>query len=100
MTHELRKAGLSVEQQHGIPVCYDGVVVGNYVADLLVEDSVVVELKSVKSLDEIHMAQALNYLKATGLPICLLINFGRPKIEIKRIAGASYQQRLGTDGHR
>ena len=97
LAHELRKAGLSVEQQYGIPVHYDGVVVGDYVADLLVEDSVVVELKSVKSLDEVHMAQALNYLKATGLPICLLINFGRPKIEIKRIAGASYNQRLGTD---
>ena len=97
LTHELRKTGLSLEQQYGIPVYYDGVVVGDYVADLLVEDGVVVELKSVKSLDEIHMAQALNYLKATGLLICLLINFGRPKIEIKRIAGASYKQRLGTD---
>lgn len=89
LAHELRKAGLSVEQQHRVPVCYDGVVVGDYVADLLVENEVLVELKSVKSVDENHMAQARNYVKATGLPICLLINFGTPKIEVKRVVGAS-----------
>ena len=92
LAHELRKVGLRVEQQYGIPVYYDGVVVGDYVADLLVEGSVLVELKSVKAIDEIHMAQALNYLKATMLPICLLINFGKPKIDIKRIAGPNYRQ--------
>ncbi len=82
---ELRKNRLSVDQQKAIVVRYDGQVVGEYIADLLVEDIVMVELKSVKSLDEVHMAQCLNYLKATDLRICLLINFGRAKIQIQRI---------------
>ena len=53
--------------------------------DLLVEGAVLVELKAIKALDEIHMAQCLNYLKATYLKVCLLINFGRSRIQIKRI---------------
>jgi GxxExxY protein len=85
LAYELRKDGLHVLQQHPMQVQYDGVVVGEYYADLLVEDCVMVELKTVKALDEVHMAQCLNYLKATGLHLCLLINFYRPKVEIKRI---------------
>ncbi|HVS26950.1 MAG TPA: GxxExxY protein [Burkholderiales bacterium] len=82
---ELRRAELSVEQQYGIKVRYDQVVVGDFVADLLVEEGVIVELKAVKALDEIHSAQCLNYLKATGLTVCLLVNFGKPRADIKRI---------------
>ena len=82
---ELSQASLRVEQQKSIQVIYGGQVVGDYIADLVVADSVLVELKAVKSLDEIHMAQCLNYLKAANLKLCLLINFGRPKIEVKRI---------------
>ncbi|MBM4300545.1 MAG: GxxExxY protein [Deltaproteobacteria bacterium] len=82
---ELRKNGLKVKQQHGIQVRYDGVVVGEFAADLLVEDKVIIELKTTKALDDIHMAQCLNYLKATDLSVCLLINFGKPKAEIRRI---------------
>jgi GxxExxY protein len=85
LTYELRKAGLKTAQQQGIQVLYDGVVVGEYVADLVVEDRVLVEVKAVRALDNVHMAQCLNYLKATGLQICLLINFGKPRVEIKRI---------------
>ncbi len=85
LAHELRKAGLKVLQQHPVRVFYDGVVVGDYVADLLVEDSVLVELKAAKGLDETHLAQCLNYLRATGLRVCLLINFGRPRLGVKRI---------------
>jgi len=85
LAHELRKSGLSVEQQKSIKVNYDGIVVGDYVADLLVQDMVLVELKAVKSLDDIHLAQCLNYLRATGLKVCLLANFGTPKVQIKRI---------------
>ena len=85
LTLELRKNGLKVKQQHGIQVRYDGVVVGEFAADLLVEDKVIIELKATKALDDIHMAQCLNYLKATGLSVCLLINFGKPKAEIRRI---------------
>ena len=84
--HELRKAGLRVQQQQPISVVYDGIVVGDYLADIVVEDSVVVELKAVKAFDDVHFAQCINYLKATGMQICLLINFGQPKIEIKRFA--------------
>ena len=58
---------------------------GEYTADLLIEDQVRVELKAVKTLDEIHMAQCLNYLKATNLKLCLLINFGRPRVQVQRI---------------
>ena len=65
---------------------YDGILAGEYFADLLVEDCVVVELKVVKAMDEAHWAQCLNYLKATGLRLCLLLNFGRSRLEIKRIA--------------
>lgn len=85
LAHELRKTGLKIEQQRNLQVRYDGVVVGDYVADLLVDEYVLVELKTVKSFDEIHVAQCINYLKASGLPVCLLINFGGPRVEIKRI---------------
>ena len=85
LAHELRRAGIRVEQQHPIKVYYDGIVVGNYVADLLVEDCVLVELKAIKALGNVEMAQCLNYLKATDLRICLLLNFGQPRVEVKRI---------------
>jgi GxxExxY protein len=83
--HELRKAGLNVKQQHPMTVTYDGVEVGHYVSDLLVENELLVELKAVSNLNNEHVAQCMNYLKATGLRICLLINFGKPKVEVKRI---------------
>lgn len=85
LVRELRKAGLEVAQQYPMQVVYDGVVVGDYAADLVVEEGVLVELKAVRALDEVHFAQCLNYLKATGLSICLLLNFGKPRVEIKRI---------------
>ena len=85
LAHELRKAGSKVKQQQAIKVRYDGIVVGDFMADLLVEESVLVELKAQNALEEIHVAQCLNYLAGTGLQVCLLINFGRPKIQIKRV---------------
>lgn len=86
LAHELRKNGIRVEQQCSVSVPYDGVLVGEYIADLLVEGTVLVELKAVKALDTIHQAQCLNYLKATGLKTCLLLNFGNPRLEIKRLS--------------
>ncbi len=86
LTHEIYKAGLRVQQQHGITVYYDGVAVGEYIADLLVGGVLLVELKAVKELDDIHLAQCLDYLRATGLRLCLLINFAKPRVEIRRIA--------------
>ena len=85
LAFEIRKAGLAVRQQHSIQVRYEGEVVGDFAADLLVEGVVLVELKVAKVLDDAHFAQCLNYLKATGLQVCLLINFGRPKVEVKRL---------------
>lgn len=81
---ELRKNELEVKQQYGIQVRYDTMVVGEFAADLLVEDRVFIELKATKALDDIHMAQCLNYLKTTDLSLCLLVNFGKPKAEIRR----------------
>ncbi|MBI3665998.1 MAG: GxxExxY protein [Acidobacteria bacterium] len=85
LTYELRKAGLTVDQQKAIEVCYEEIVVGDYVADLVVEDSVLVELKVAKQLDQVHLAQCMNYLAATGLKVCLLINFGTRKVQVKRV---------------
>lgn len=81
---ELLKVGMHTEQQKAIKVYYDGRAVGDFYADLLVEQEIIVELKAQKHLEESHTAQCMNYLKATGLNICLLINFGKPRIEIKR----------------
>jgi len=86
LVHELRKTSFRIKQQESIEVYYDNVMVGEYTADILVEGYVLIELKAVKNLNEIHIAQCLNYLKATSLKLCLLLNFGNPKLEIKRIA--------------
>jgi GxxExxY protein len=80
---ELRMAGPAVEQRRGITVTYKGSVVGEYFV-LLVEDSILVELKTVRALDRAHRAQCINYLRATEKSLCLLINFGVPRIEIQR----------------
>ena len=85
LAHIIRKSGLKVVQQWPIMVSFDGVVVGEFFADLLVAERVLVELKAVSMLKDEHTAQALNYLRATGLEICLLINFGTSKIEITRL---------------
>ena len=82
---ELQAAGLQVAQQVRLEVQYRGVVVGEYVADLVVEGQVLVELKCARQIDPIHIAQCLNYLKATGLPLSLLINFTDRRVQIKRI---------------
>jgi len=85
LAFELRAAGLGVTQQCGIKVRYCGAIVGNYVADILVEQALVVEVKAVRALDESHRLQCTNYLKATDLPLALLLTFGKPRLEIKRV---------------
>jgi len=85
LAYELRCKGLAVQQQKALKVYYRDIVAGEYTADLLVEDLVVVELKAVRAFDDIHLAQCLNYLNATGLKVGLLINFGGRKVEIKRV---------------
>ena len=73
---ELEKLGLSVRQQVPIQVCYEGKVVGEYFADLLVDDKVIAELKATKEIIDAHEAQLINYLKATNIEVGLLLNFG------------------------
>lgn len=85
LVHELRKKELEVQQQYPAQVKYDSVLVGEFFCDLLVNQNVIVELKAVKILDPTHWAQCLNYLKATGFKVCLLMNFGRKKLEFRRI---------------
>ncbi len=80
----LQERQLRVERQNPIKVQFHGKTVGHFVADLLVEGVVLLELKAVKTLLPEHQAQTLNYLKATGIPVALLINFGNPKLEFRR----------------
>ena len=80
---ELEKAGLKAQKEVPIKVFYDKKVVGDYVADIVIEDKVILELKSVKELHPAHEAQLTNYLKATGIEVGLLINFAE-SVKVKR----------------
>lgn len=82
---ELNSLGLSAKPQHPIAVHYKNTIVGEYFADIVVNNHVILELKACQSLTPEHQSQCMNYLKATHLKVCLLINFGRPKVDIKRI---------------
>ena len=85
LAHRLRKAGLRIEQQHPLKVLdEDGTVLGDYYADLFVEDCLIIELKACKALAADHTAQVLGYLRASSKHNALLINFGSPKIEIRK----------------
>jgi len=83
----LRQKGLIVETQVPLTVRFRGENVGEFFADIIVEGKVMVELKAVKELAAEHQAQLINYLKATGVEVGLLVNFGRPKVEYKRLYG-------------
>ncbi|MBL8178202.1 MAG: GxxExxY protein [Bryobacterales bacterium] len=82
---ELRLRGLKVVPEARFGVRYKGEPIGDYLADLLVEDVLVIELKCAEHLSNQHVAQCLNYLRASGRTLCLLVNFQRPKVEWKRI---------------
>jgi len=81
---ELRKAGLDMESQKSITVCYDDEIVGEFVADIIVNDMIILELKSVRRVIKAHEVQLVNYLVATGKPVGLILNFGERKVEVKR----------------
>ena len=81
----LRQKGLKVEAQKPIAVIFRGENVGQFYADLLVDEKVIVELKAVSSLQPEHQAQVINYLKASGIEVGLLVNFGKPKLEYRRL---------------
>lgn len=82
---ELCLRGIPVETQKEIKVFYKGDEIGTYFADLVVNDEILLELKAVESLNNIHKAQVLNYLKATGFKLGLLINFGRERVQYERL---------------
>jgi GxxExxY protein len=82
---ELKAKGIPMETQKEMVVTYKGIEVGRYVADIIVESTVVVEVKSVEILSPAHEAQLLNYLNGTGLEVGLLMNFGKQKLEYKRM---------------
>jgi GxxExxY protein len=82
---ELAKANIEVEQQLSIQVIYEGIPVGDYLADLVVDRRIIIELKAVKAIDEIHVAQTINYLRAANYHLGLILNFAKPKLEVKRL---------------
>ena len=81
----LQQKGLQVRSQVPLKVMFRGECVGEFFADILVGDKLIVELKAVKALAPEHQAQVINYLRATGIDIGLLVNFGTPKLEVKRL---------------
>ncbi|MCL0078262.1 GxxExxY protein [Dehalococcoidia bacterium] len=81
---EMQKTGLKTESQKPITVFYENEIVGEFVADIIVNNAIIVELKSVKQIVKAHEVQLVNYLVATGKPVGLIINFGERKVEIKR----------------
>jgi len=85
LLHELTLRGLNATAQAAFPVFYKTRKVGEYIADFLVEDQLLVELKCATNLGPDHMAQCLNYLRASRKPLCLLINFHNPKLQWRRI---------------
>ncbi len=86
LVYQMRKYHLDCFQQKPIEVCYrDGVVVGDFFADIVVDEKIIIEIKAAKTLEKIHYAQVKNYLKATGYRLGLLINFGAEKLQFKRI---------------
>ena len=86
LLHELALRGLRARSQASFAITYKDQCVGEYFADILVEDALVVELKCVESLSNQHLAQCLNYLRASGQSACLLVNFQAPGVEWRRIA--------------
>ncbi len=83
--HELGKTELHIARQVHLHVYYDEIVVGEFIADIVVNDTIILELKATNSISDAHMAQALNYLTTTGCKLCLILNFGAPRLGIKRV---------------
>lgn len=100
LTHRLRKQGLRVEPEKEILVRdQDGTILGEYFADLVIDEVVVIEVKAVSALRGEHVAQVLNYLKATGKEVGLLVNFGAPRIQFRRVVRSLQSASLGDSAH-
>ncbi|MDP2924390.1 MAG: GxxExxY protein, partial [Candidatus Omnitrophota bacterium] len=85
LIYELQQEGLKLEIQKAIRIIYKGQDIGVYIADIIAEDKIIIELKVVDYLTVIHKAQALNYLRASGKEVALILNFAKPKLEYKRV---------------
>ena len=85
LVYELQDRGLKVGEQVPIPVTYKGKPVGHFTADIVVNDSIILELKSAERIAQVHIAQALNYLKATGFKLAIVMNFSKERLEYKRL---------------
>jgi GxxExxY protein len=94
LTCELRGVGISVDCGRRLQVRYRDAIVGEFVADLVVADAVLVELKAIRTLASAHEAQLMNYLAATGIRVGLLVNFGSRRLEVRRRAGAALRLQL------
>lgn len=81
----LRKAGIKAEQQSQVSVFFEGEEVGFYIADIVVDKSIILELKSQEKITDVNRAQALNYLKATGYKLAIILNFGKTRLEYERL---------------
>jgi GxxExxY protein len=84
LVHELNKAQIPFESQKPIDVYYDGILVGEFIADFLVENELIVELKAIQALATVHEVQTVNYSVATGKNVGLLLNFGAERLEFKK----------------
>lgn len=97
LAHEIRKEGLEVECEKRLQVIYDGIVVGDYCADMVIDGCVLIENKAVQTLASAHEAQLVNYLTATGIEIGLLLNFGTSRLEFKRKTKTYQPRKLRQD---
>ena len=85
LAHELREQGFDVQEQTALQVFYDRVLVGDFVVDLLVDEKFIVEVKATDRDHPLHKAQLINYLKAAGLPLGFLVNFGKERFDFERV---------------
>jgi GxxExxY protein len=85
LVYELMTRGIKVEREKHLPVNYKGQLIGDYFADLVVDDKIILELKAISTIIKAHEAQAMNYLAATGLRLAIILNFGAPSLQHKRI---------------
>ncbi len=90
LTISLKKKKITVETQIPIKIIFEGEVVGDYICDMLIDNLIIVEVKAVKNLSQIHVAQLINYLRGANKKLGLLINFGSDKLEYKRVLNKSF----------
>lgn len=90
---ELQKSGLDAQMEAPVRVHYDGQVVGEFRADLIIQSRVIVELKAIENLSKAHEVQVVNYLRATGIEIGLLLNFGSTEVQVRRLTKTAPKQR-------